>query len=80
MKKSDRFVYKHPNGWAEKRVGDSRAGSIHQTQRDAELTAKDKVRRSGGGEVSTQGMDGKIRSKDTVKPGNDPFPPRDKEH
>jgi hypothetical protein len=34
----------------------------------------------GGGELSTHGRDGKIRSKDTIKPGNDPNPPRDTEH
>ncbi len=35
---------------------------------------------SGGGELITKGRNGKIRSKDTIKPGNDPNPPKDKEH
>jgi len=34
----------------------------------------------GGGELSIKGRDGRIRSKDTIAPGNDPFPPRDTEH
>jgi hypothetical protein len=36
--------------------------------------------RSGGGELKVMGRDGKIRSKDTIAPGNDPNPPKDKEH
>ena len=34
----------------------------------------------GGGELTTMGVKGKIVSKDTIKPGNDPHPPRDTEH
>jgi hypothetical protein len=30
--------------------------------------------------VTIKGENGRIRSKDTVKPGNDPNPPKDKEH
>lgn len=31
-------------------------------------------------ELTTMGRDGQIRSKDTIKPGNDPNPPKDTEH
>jgi len=34
----------------------------------------------GGGERTTMGIHGKIVSKDTIAPGNDPNPPRDREH
>jgi hypothetical protein len=34
----------------------------------------------GGGELTTMGRDGRIRSKDTIAPGNDPNPPKDQEH
>ena len=34
--------------------------------------------RAGGGEVRIHGRDGAIRDADTVAPGNDPSPPRDK--
>jgi hypothetical protein len=34
----------------------------------------------GGGELTTMGRDHKIVSKDTIAPGNDPCPPRDREH
>ena len=32
------------------------------------------------GELTTKGVDGRIRSKDTIAPGNDPVPPKDNEH
>jgi hypothetical protein len=35
---------------------------------------------SGGGELTTMGLDGRIRSKDTIAPGRDPYPPVDSEH
>jgi hypothetical protein len=38
------------------------------------------LQNQGGGELITKGVDGKIRSKDTISPGNDPNPPKDKEH
>ena len=34
----------------------------------------------GGGELIVKGVNGQFRSKDTVFPGNDPFPPRDTEN
>jgi len=34
----------------------------------------------GGGELTVMGRNGRIRSKDTIPPGNDPCPPRDREH
>jgi len=50
------------------------------TQKEAADEAKIMLQNSGGGELSIKGIDGKIRSKDTVPPGNDPNPPKDKEH
>lgn len=77
---ADRFVTKHPNGWAVKATGAQRASSVHSTQRAAEQAAKQTVRNLGGGEVRIQGRDGRWRDSDTVAPGNDPMPPRDKKH
>ena len=77
----DRMVYKRPDGtWANKRNDAGRASSVHSTQKDAEKAAREMLHNQGGGELSTKGVDGKIRSKDTIAPGNDPFPPRDTEH
>ena len=77
----DRTVYQRPDGqWANKRNDADRASSLHGTQRDADRSAREMLRNQGGGEVTTTGRDGRIRSKDTLAPGNDPFPPRDREH
>jgi len=80
MSDNNRFVVKHPDGWAVKAPGADRASSLHRTQREAELAAKRIVQNAGGGEVRIQGRDGKWRDSDTVAPGNDPFPPKDKKH
>lgn len=76
----DRMVYKRGDDWVNKRNDSDRASSLHSTQRDAEMAARGMLKKSGGGELITKGLDQKIRSKDTIAPGNDPFPPRDKEH
>ena len=67
-------------GWDVKAPGSRRASSHHPTQADAERRAKEIVGNSGGGEVVIHRPNGQIRDKDTVAPGNDPFPPRDKKH
>ena len=77
----DRMVYRRPDGqWANKRNDADRASSLHNTQKDAEDAARQMLRNDGGGELTTKGINGQIRSKDTISPGNDPFPPRDREH
>lgn len=80
MSKNDRYVVKHPDGWAVKAAGADRASSVHKTQGEAERAAKDTVQNLGGGEVRIQGRDGKWRDSDTVAPGNDPNPPKDQKH
>lgn len=80
-KGQDRTVFRRPDGtWANKRNDADRASSLHKTQREAENAARENLKNQGGGELTTKGLDGKIRSKDTIPPGNDPNPPRDKEH
>lgn len=80
-KKQDRTVFRRDDGqWVNKRNDKSRASSVHDTQKDAAKAAKDNLSNQGGGELSIKGVDGKIRSKDTIAPGNDPNPPRDREH
>ncbi len=77
----DRTVFQRPDGqWANKRNDAERASSLHSTQRSAERAARDMLKNQGGGELTTKGENGRIRSKDTIPPGNDPLPPRDKEH
>ena len=77
----DRMISHRPDGkWANKRNDADKASSLHDTQRDAAEAAKKMLQNQGGGELTIQGTDGKIRSKDTIPPGNDPNPPRDREH
>jgi len=81
MNRNDQTVSRRPDGsWSNKKDGSSRAGSLHETQREAIDAARDMLVNSGGGELKVQGVDGKIRSKDTIPPGNDPNPPKDREH
>jgi hypothetical protein len=76
----DRTVYRKPDGWAEKRNDAGRAGGIYKTQGEAIEAAKQTLHKQGGGELIVMGRDGRIRSKDTITPGRDPYPPRDREH
>ena len=77
----DRTVFRREDGeWANKRNDADRASSLHDTQKEAEQAAREQLANQGGGELITKGLDGKIRSKDTIAPGNDPNPPKDKEH
>lgn len=77
----DRVVSQRKDGlWANKRNDADRATSLHANQREAISTAAKNLRNQGGGELVVKGIDGRIRSKDTIPPGNDPNPPKDKEH
>lgn len=79
-KDRDRTVFRRPDGsWANKRNDSDRASSVHETQKEAERAARDMLQKQGGGELITKGENGRIRSKDTIPPGRDPLPPRDKE-
>ena len=76
-----RTISRRPDGtWENKRDDKEKASSVHATQKEAEKAAREMLKKSGGGELTTKGVDGKIRSKDTIAPGNDPNPPKDKEH
>lgn len=80
-KPQDRTVSRRGDGtWQNKRNDSERASSLHPTQRAALAAAKDMLQNQGGGELTTKGLKGKIVSKDTIAPGNDPNPPRDREH
>jgi hypothetical protein len=81
MKDTDRIVYRAGDGaWKDKRVGAERPAGSYGTQRDAQDAARQRLQNAGGGELITKGRDGLIRSKDTIAPGNDPNPPKDREH
>jgi hypothetical protein len=80
MANEQRHVVREGNEWVVKKPGADRASSRHATQREADQRAAEILRNAGGGERITHGRDGKIRSKDTIPPARDPFPPRDREH
>lgn len=73
----DRTVYRRKDGlWANKRDDADRASSLHETQTEANRAAAEMLRNQGGGERTAMGRGGRIVSKDTIPPGNDPNPPR----
>lgn len=74
---SGRTVSRRTDGtWANKKNGAKRASSTHRTQAEATKAAREALRKEGGGELTVKGVDNKIRSKDTVPDGNDPYPPK----
>lgn len=80
-KGNNRTVHKRDDGkWGNLRNGNERDTSVHDTQKAANDAARTNLKNQGGGELTTQGRDGKFVSKDTIPPGNDPNPPKDKEH
>lgn len=76
-KPNTRIVSPNPGGgWDVNKPGASRASSHHGTQADAQRVARGYLRNEGGGELITQRPDGRIRDKDTVPHGHDPYPPK----
>jgi len=70
---ADRHVVPNPDGgWDVTKPGASRASAHAATQAAAQDRAREIIHNQGGGEMLTHGMDGAIRAKDTIKPGNDP--------
>lgn len=81
MRKTNYHVMKHPEGgWQGKKEGSHRATFITETKVEAEKKAKAIVANQGGGEVRLHGVKGEIIDSDTVKPANDPNPPKDLKH
>jgi len=66
-------VVPHADGWAARREGASRAGSVHETQSQAAEAARSTALREKG-EVIIHRPDGRIRDADSY--GNDPYPPK----
>lgn len=78
-KPTRRHVTPHPDGgWQVRAPGAQRASARTKTQTDAQRQARKILQNLGGGELTIHGRDGQIRDSDTVPPGRDPFPPRDR--
>jgi len=74
-KPNRRTVAPRGDDWVVEKPGASRVSSVHDTQQDAQDAARQTLLNDGGGELVTQGRDGRIRAKDTIG-RSDPFPPR----
>jgi hypothetical protein len=66
-------IVPHDAGWAGRREGASRVGSIYVTQAGAAAAARGTAIRERG-EVVIHGRNGRIRDANSY--GNDPFPPK----
>jgi hypothetical protein len=79
MPRNERHVVPNADGGWDVVAPDARRASAHlNTQGEAIDRARQIVHNTGGGEVVIHRPDGRIRDSDTVPPGHDPFPPRDK--
>jgi hypothetical protein len=69
----NQHVVKHPEGWAVKGAGNSKATKVTSTQSEAISVAKG-IARNQNSELLIHGRHGQIRQKNSY--GNDDFPPR----
>lgn len=69
----NQHVVPHPDGWAVKGEGNSKATKITDTQQEAINHAR-AIAKNQESELLIHGKDGKIRERDSY--GNDPYPPK----
>lgn len=74
-KGKNQHVVKHPDGWAVKGEGNSKATRVARTQAEA-IEAAENIARNQKSDTKIHGADGKIRAGNSY--GNDPCPPKDK--
>ena len=78
MSRKNQHVVPTRNGkWGVRGAGNERLTYITDTQSEAIELGKE-IAKNQGSELLIHGRNGQIRSKDSY--GNDPCPPRDKEH
>jgi hypothetical protein len=79
MPRNERHVVPSSDlGWDIVKPGATHRSGHTDRQGDAVDRAREIIRNDGGGELVIHRPDGTIRDSDTVSPGRDPFPPRDK--
>lgn len=76
-KKRDIHVVPHDDGWAIKREGARRAGSVHEKKADALQQGRAQAKREHV-ELVIHRKNGTIQNSDSFGP--DPHPPKDKKH
>ena len=74
-KGKNQHVVKHPDGWAVKGAGNSKATKVTCTQAQANEAAEN-IARNQKSDTKIHGVDGKIRAGNSY--GNDPCHPKDK--
>jgi type IV secretory pathway TrbL component len=75
MSKINQHVVKHPNGWAVRGAGNSKASKVFKTQIEA-IAWAEQIARNQNSDTKIHGKNGKIRAGNSY--GNDPCPPKDK--
>jgi len=73
MSGKNQHVVPHEEGWAVRGEGNSRATSVHDTQRAA-IEAAREIAQNQQSELLIHGRNGQIRERDSY--GNDPYPPK----
>jgi len=73
MAGKNQHVVPHRDGWAVKGEGNSRATTVHSTQKQATVAGR-RIAQNQGAELIIHRPDGRIRDKDSH--GTDPFPPK----
>lgn len=71
-KGNNQHVVPHPDGWAVKSEGATKATRVTKTQQESADIARE-IAKNQGSEMIIHGKDGKIRQKNSY--GNDPYPP-----
>lgn len=74
-KGKNQHVVKHPDGWAVKGAGNSKATKVTRTQQE-EIDVAEQIAKNQQSDTKVHGRDGKIRAGNSY--GNDPHPPKDK--
>ncbi|EGZ44572.1 DUF2188 domain-containing protein [Neisseria wadsworthii] len=75
MSKKNQHVVPHPDGWAVKGAGNSKATAVYTTQKEA-IARAEGIAKNQRTDTKIHGVDGRIRAGNSY--GNDPCPPRDK--
>jgi hypothetical protein len=79
MARTERHVVPNPGGgWDVEAPQASQASAHFDEQSQAIDRARAILQNEGGGELIVHDREGRVREKDTVPPGHDPNPPRDR--
>jgi len=69
----NQHIVKHPEGWAVKGEGNTRATVVTRTQEQA-IDRGREIAKNQEAELLIHGKNGRIRDRDSY--GNDPYPPK----